>query len=60
VLVSLHDIRAAYRFDRVVVLNQGRLEVDGPPHDVLTAELIRRVFCVEARFMNSLVPELPV
>ena len=58
-LVSLHDIRAAYRFSRVLVLDQGRLVGDGPPHEVLTAELIREVFRVEARFVTSLVPELP-
>ncbi len=58
-LVSLHDIRAAYRFSRVLVLNGGRLAADGPPHEVLTAPLIREVFRVEARFANSLVPELP-
>lgn len=59
VLLSLHDIRAAYRFDRVLVLHQGRLAADGPPHEVLTAPLIREVFRVEARFLESLVPELP-
>jgi iron complex transport system ATP-binding protein len=59
VLISLHDIRAAYRFGRVLVLDQGRVVVDGPPHDVLTAPLIRQVFRVEARFLTSLVPELP-
>jgi iron complex transport system ATP-binding protein len=58
-LVSLHDIRAAYRFDRVVVLDAGRVACDGPPHEVLTAPLIREVFRVEARFVTSLVPELP-
>jgi iron complex transport system ATP-binding protein len=58
-LVSLHDIRAAYRFSRVLVLERGRLVGDGPPHDVLTAPLIRDVFRVEARFVTSLVPELP-
>ncbi len=58
-LVSLHDIRAAYRFSRVLVLERGRLVGDGPPHEVLTAELIRDVFRVEARFVTSLVPELP-
>jgi iron complex transport system ATP-binding protein len=58
-LVSLHDIRAAYRFDRVLVLDRGRVAGDGPPHDVLTAPLIREVFGVEARFVTSLVPELP-
>jgi iron complex transport system ATP-binding protein len=59
VLLSLHDIRAAYRFDRVLVLHGGHLVADGPPHDVLTAPLIREVFRVEARFVESLVPELP-
>ncbi|MCE1228568.1 MAG: ABC transporter ATP-binding protein [Firmicutes bacterium] len=59
-LVSLHDIRAAYRFSRVLVLEEGRIQGDGPPHEVLSADLIRRVFRVEATFTTSLVPELPV
>ena len=59
VLVSLHDLRAAYRFDRVLVLDRGRLMGNGKPHDVLTAALIREVFRVEATFVESLVPELP-
>jgi iron complex transport system ATP-binding protein len=59
VLVSLHDIRAAYRFDRVLVLDRGRLAGSGKPHEVLTADLIRTVFRVEATFVTSLVPELP-
>jgi iron complex transport system ATP-binding protein len=59
VLVSLHDLRAAYRFDRVLVLDRGRLVGNGGPHQVLTAALIRDVFRVEATFVESLVPELP-
>ena len=59
VLVSLHDIRAAYRFDRVLVLDRGQLVGNGGPHAVLTADLIRTVFRVEATFVTSLVPELP-
>jgi iron complex transport system ATP-binding protein len=59
VLVSLHDLRAAYRFDRVLVLDRGRLVGNGKPHEVLTAALIRKVFRVEATFVESLVPELP-
>lgn len=58
-LVSLHDLRAAYRFDRVLVLDRGRLVGNGRPHEVLTAALIREVFRVEATFVESLVPELP-
>ena len=59
VLVSLHDLRAAYRFDRVLVLDRGHLVGNGKPHEVLTAPLIREVFRVEATFVESLVPELP-
>ena len=59
VVVSLHDLRAAYRFDRVLVLDRGRLVGNGRPHEVLTASLIRKVFRVEATFVESLVPELP-
>jgi iron complex transport system ATP-binding protein len=59
VVVSLHDLRAAYRFDRVLVLDRGRLVGNGNPHEVLTASLIREVFRVEATFVESLVPELP-
>lgn len=59
VLVSLHDLRAAYQFDRVLVLDRGRLVGNGKPHAVLTAALIREVFRVEATFVESLVPELP-
>jgi iron complex transport system ATP-binding protein len=59
VVVSLHDIRATYRFDRVLVLDRGHLVGNGKPHDVLTADLIRQVFRVEATFVQSLVPELP-
>ncbi len=59
VVVSLHDLRAAYRFDRVLVLDRGHLVGNGKPHEVLTAPLIREVFRVEATFVESLVPELP-
>ena len=59
VLVSLHDLRAAYRFDRVLVLDRGHLVGNGQPHAVLTTALIREVFRVEATFVESLVPELP-
>ena len=57
-LVSLHDLRQAFRFDRVAVLDRGRLVGFGKPHEVLTRDLIRSVFRVEATFVESLVLEL--
>lgn len=59
VVVTLHDIRAATRFDRVIVVNEGSLVAEGKPTDVMTPDLIRNVFRVEARFVTTLVPELP-
>ena len=46
----LHDLNLAAAFcHRLAVLNQGRLEAMGPAGEVLTPELIGRVFRVEAR-----------
>lgn len=58
-LVSLHDLRTAFCFHRVLVLDQGRLVGFGPPQDVLTPELIQEVFRVRAREAPALVLELP-
>ena len=58
-LVSLHDLRNAFCFDRVLVLDQGRLVGFGPPDQVLTPELIQQVFRVKARLEPGLVLELP-
>jgi iron complex transport system ATP-binding protein len=57
-LVSLHDLRQAFRFDRVAVLDRGRLVGFGKPHEVLSRDLIHTVFRVEATFVESLVLEL--
>jgi iron complex transport system ATP-binding protein len=44
----LHDLGlAAHFFPRLVVVNRGRVVADGPPAEVLTAELIREVFGVD-------------
>jgi iron complex transport system ATP-binding protein len=46
---SLHDLRVAHCLDVVVVLHEGRLRAAGAPEAVLTPELLREVFGVEAR-----------
>ncbi|GAA2265306.1 ABC transporter ATP-binding protein [Streptomyces ruber] len=49
VLVVLHDLNlAAAACDRLAVLSQGRLVATGTPKDILTAELVREVFGVDA------------
>ncbi|MEW9551970.1 ABC transporter ATP-binding protein [Nonomuraea sp. NPDC050783] len=53
VLVTLHDLNlAASACDRLAVLSHGALVACGPPAEVLTAELLREAFGVEA----SVVP----
>jgi len=49
VMVALHDLNAALRFaDRVLVLHEGRAVAEGRPPEVLTAELIAKVYGVQA------------
>jgi iron complex transport system ATP-binding protein len=49
VVAAVHDLPLAARFvRRLLVLHDGRLAADGPPADVLTPDLLRRVFRMEA------------
>jgi iron complex transport system ATP-binding protein len=49
VVTALHDLNLAARFcDRVAVLADGRIQAAGSPDEVLTAELIRAVYAVDA------------
>lgn len=48
-LASIHDLNLAAAFcDRLYVIDHGRVVASGTPHEVLTADLLRDVFCVEA------------
>ncbi|MGI0131742.1 MAG: ABC transporter ATP-binding protein [Thermoplasmata archaeon] len=49
VVAALHDLNLAGRFaDRIVVLSRGRCVADGTPTDVLSEDLLARVWGVEA------------
>lgn len=49
-ITALHDLNHAAMFcDRLVVLKQGRIVASGTPDEVLTEDLLRDVFSVEAR-----------
>ena len=49
VIISIHDLTLAARYaTRLVVIDRGRIAADGPPGDILTADLLRTVFEVEA------------
>ena len=48
VLAVLHDLNLAAAFaPRVAILDEGRIVADGPPAEVLTPDLVRRVFGVQ-------------
>lgn len=48
-VIALHDLNLAARYcDHLVVLDRGRVAAEGPPEDVLTVELMARVYEVEA------------
>lgn len=50
VVAALHDLNHAAMFcDRIAVMDAGRLVALGPPARILTADLLARVFKVEAR-----------
>ncbi len=53
VIASLHDLGLAAKYcTRLIVLNKGRLVVDGAPEDVLTPALLKDVYGIDARLMK--------
>lgn len=55
VLAVLHDLPlAAHFFERLVLLDEGRVVAEGRPRDVLTPRRIRDVYEVDPRFVPSL------
>lgn len=59
VLLSLHDLRVAHCLDRVILLNHGRLQAEGTPEEVLTADNLQTVFGVKLRTAPGMILELP-
>lgn len=54
VLLTLHDLSLAARVcDEVVVLDHGRVAAAGPPRQVLTPDLIRAVWHVNAEWVEA-------
>jgi iron complex transport system ATP-binding protein len=61
VIAILHDLNLAMRFaDRIILLHQGRLAIDGGPRETMTAEVIKRTFEVDVtiQYTDSGIPFL--
>jgi len=59
VIAAFHDLAFAARYaDRLLVLDEGRLVAEGSPHDVLTPDLIRSVFRMDADVLAP--PDAPL
>ncbi len=61
VLVVLHDLNLAARYaDRLVMLERGKLMADGTPAEVLTPELIARLYDYPAQVIHHPESGLPM
>jgi len=59
-VAALHDLNLAARFaDRIVVLSRGRRVADGPAADVLSSELLARVWGIDADLRRDAASGLP-
>lgn len=53
-IMALHDLNLAAMFcDEIALLHEGRLQMAGPPDEVLTAEAIQRIFGVAVAIRTS-------
>lgn len=57
IVLVLHDLNQAVVFaDELIVVSQGQIVARGTPQQVMTGELLRDVFGIEARILHD--PEL--
>ncbi|MGE3288440.1 MAG: ABC transporter ATP-binding protein [Pseudonocardia sp.] len=61
VVMVLHDLNLAARYAaRLVAMRDGRIVASGPPREVLTAELLREVFELDAHVVTDPVSGTPL
>lgn len=54
VLMVVHDLAAAARYaDRLIAMREGRIIAEGPPAEVLTGELVKRLYGIEADILSA-------
>jgi iron complex transport system ATP-binding protein len=53
-IIALHDLNHAAMFcDRLIVMQKGKIVASGAPEEIVTQELLREVFSVDARVETS-------
>ncbi|WP_241386904.1 ABC transporter ATP-binding protein [Rhodococcus sp. CH91] len=61
VVMVLHDLNLAVRYsDHLVVMKQGRIVASGPPAEVISVELLREVFGLDASVIADPVSDRPL
>jgi iron complex transport system ATP-binding protein len=61
VAMVLHDLNLAARYaDHLVAMRDGRVVAEGRPADVVTVDLVREVFGLEARVATCPVAGTPL
>lgn len=61
VVMVLHDLNQACRYaSRLIAVADGRVEAEGPPADVVTAEMIAKVFGLQATVIACPVTGAPL
>ncbi|MEV0593945.1 ABC transporter ATP-binding protein [Nonomuraea cavernae] len=61
IVMVLHDLNLAARYaDRLVAMREGRVIIAGAPHEVLTEDLLREVFELDAKVITDPVAGTPL
>lgn len=47
IIMALHDINMAFKFERIILIKKGRILYSGPPEVALTRERIREAFDID-------------
>lgn len=61
IVMVVHDLHQAARYaDHVIAMSRGRIAASGAPADVLTTNLLRDVFRLDARIVDDPVTHTPI
>ena len=53
IIMALHDVNAAFQFEKVMLIKEGKILGIGKPEDILTAELLQEAFDVPVELQKT-------